>query len=61
MGEGAGLEEAERQASHTVWADGYWSTLSGEDQAAALPDFGDGDHGLLLFHERHGSPQTRHG
>ncbi|MET8624625.1 hypothetical protein ABZW30_12865 [Kitasatospora sp. NPDC004669] len=29
------LEEAERQASHVVWADEYWATLSGEDRVAA--------------------------
>ncbi|MEU6972931.1 MULTISPECIES: hypothetical protein [Kitasatospora] len=33
--ESARLEEAERQASHAVWADGYWATLSGEDRVIA--------------------------
>ncbi|MEU6972948.1 hypothetical protein AB0A71_35590 [Kitasatospora aureofaciens] len=35
LAESARLEEAERQASHAVWADEYWSTLSGEDRVIA--------------------------
>ncbi|MFF7459368.1 hypothetical protein [Kitasatospora sp. NPDC008115] len=31
----ARLEEAERQAAHAVWADPYWSGLSGEDRVTA--------------------------
>ncbi|MFD4400891.1 hypothetical protein [Kitasatospora sp. NPDC058478] len=33
LAESARLEEAERQAAHAVWADGYWAELSGEDRA----------------------------
>ncbi|MFI9365943.1 hypothetical protein ACIG5E_33565 [Kitasatospora sp. NPDC053057] len=35
LAESARLEEAERQASHLVWADDYWAKLSGEDRVAA--------------------------
>ncbi|MFJ9777185.1 hypothetical protein ACIRVF_39130 [Kitasatospora sp. NPDC101157] len=35
LAESARLEEAERQASHAVWADEHWAKLSGEDRVAA--------------------------
>ncbi|MFF2148936.1 hypothetical protein [Kitasatospora sp. NPDC058190] len=35
LAESARLEEAERQASHAVWADEHWATLSGEDRVTA--------------------------
>ncbi|WP_033354860.1 hypothetical protein [Kitasatospora aureofaciens] len=35
LAEPARLEEAERRASHAVWADEYWSKLSGEDRVIA--------------------------
>ncbi|MFF1788018.1 hypothetical protein ACFVX9_16355 [Kitasatospora sp. NPDC058243] len=35
LAESARLEEAEQQAAHAVWADGYWAELSGEDRVAA--------------------------
>ncbi|MGW7444968.1 hypothetical protein [Kitasatospora sp. NPDC054795] len=35
LAESARLEEVERQASHAVWADEYWSTLAGEDRVIA--------------------------
>ncbi|MEE1782773.1 hypothetical protein PUR71_07565 [Streptomyces sp. SP17BM10] len=35
LAESARLEEAERQASHAVWADEYWAGLPVEDQVEA--------------------------
>ncbi|MGA5824285.1 hypothetical protein ACPC54_41390 [Kitasatospora sp. NPDC094028] len=35
LAESARLEEAERRASHVVWADEYWAKLSGEDRVIA--------------------------
>ncbi|MBV6703154.1 hypothetical protein [Kitasatospora aureofaciens] len=35
LAESARLEDAERRASHAVWADEYWATLSGEDRTTA--------------------------
>ncbi|MER7768723.1 hypothetical protein [Kitasatospora sp. NPDC096140] len=35
LAESARLEEAERQASHAVWADERWAALSGEDRVTA--------------------------
>lgn len=35
LAESARLEEAERQASHVVWADGFWASLSGKDRVEA--------------------------
>ncbi|MFD5616463.1 hypothetical protein [Kitasatospora sp. NPDC127060] len=35
MAESARLREAERCASHAVWADEHWASLSGEDRVAA--------------------------
>ncbi|MFJ4097492.1 hypothetical protein ACIPYS_38530 [Kitasatospora sp. NPDC089913] len=35
LAESARLEEAERRATHAVWAGPYWAGLSGEDRVAA--------------------------
>ncbi|WP_316521226.1 hypothetical protein [Kitasatospora brasiliensis] len=35
MAQSARLAEAERQAAHTVWADPFWASLTGEDQVSA--------------------------
>ncbi|MER8103924.1 hypothetical protein [Kitasatospora sp. NPDC094016] len=35
LAESARLEEAERQASHAVWADEYWAGLPVEDRVEA--------------------------
>ncbi|MGK4586133.1 hypothetical protein [Kitasatospora sp. HPMI-4] len=35
LAESGRLEEAERQAAHAVWADGYWAMLSGADRVDA--------------------------
>ncbi|MFJ9461338.1 hypothetical protein ACIRST_40495 [Kitasatospora sp. NPDC101447] len=35
LAESARLEEAERQAAHAVWADGFWAELSGKERVEA--------------------------
>ncbi|MFE7527644.1 hypothetical protein ACFU7Y_18285 [Kitasatospora sp. NPDC057542] len=44
LAESARLAEAERQAAHAVWADGFWATLSGEDRVAARSQLQHVDH-----------------